>query len=190
MKVNVFEGARRVSLLLSALAVLIAFGLAANADPYLTSYYRLYEPGGPLIAANSECNSPGAAVDFFQTRTTSGRDVGINMCLVAEQLAMDDGTTQGLIKLPPARDGKSSWAYAGSDAVEQYKRQIEERFVLPPDENRKLDEQLDSKRWESWKSIAIGLAVTLIVFWLAVAAVGWTVRGFLGIPRGMDSRQP
>jgi hypothetical protein len=58
---------------------------------------------------------------------------------------------------------------------------------------RKEDEaRLNKKWWESWRS-AYGQRFAamlggLIALWIFSLAMGWIVRGFLGIPRGMDLR--
>ncbi|HFF6210444.1 TPA: hypothetical protein ACGCHH_000356 [Stenotrophomonas maltophilia] len=188
MQINVFEGARRISLLLSALAVVVAIWLAAISNPYVTANYRIYQPGAPIVSAGAACREQGSAEVHFETTTPKSRHVWVNVCLMAEQLAMDDGTTQGFIPLPPGPNGKPSWAYAGSEAVAQYKERIERSFVLPADEGQKLDTQFEAKRRKEWRDISVGLVGTLLVFWLGVTAVGWIVRGFAGIPRGQDSR--
>jgi len=99
---------------------------------------------------------------------------------------MDDGTLQGFIPLPPGPNGKPSWAHSYSPAVKAYERDIESNFRLPYDEGSKADR--DSKRLKDWKNVAIGLVIFLLGFWLVVAAIGWIVRGFMGIPRGKDAR--
>jgi hypothetical protein len=56
---------------------------------------------------------------------------------------------------------------------------------------RKEDEELLNKKWwESWRSTyGQGFAVMLgglLALWIFSMSMGWIVRGFLGIPRGMD----
>lgn len=188
MQINVFEGARRISFLLSALAVVVAIWLAASSDPLVTANYRIYQPGTPIVSAGPDCHEQGSTEVYLKTTTPKSRKVWVNVCLMAEQLAMDDGTAKSFIPLPPGTNGKPSWAYAGSEAVAQYKERIKRSFVLPADEGQKLDTQFEVKRRKEWRDISVGLAGTLLVFWLGVAAVGWIVRGFAGIPRGQDSR--
>jgi hypothetical protein len=52
--------------------------------------------------------------------------------------------------------------------------------------------RLNEKWWESWRSTyGQGLAVMLgglLALWIFSVSMGWIVRGFLGIPSGMDSR--
>ena len=58
---------------------------------------------------------------------------------------------------------------------------------------RKEDQlRLNEKWWESWRSTyGQGLAIMicgLALLWIFSLAMGWIVRGFLGIPHGADSR--
>ncbi len=58
---------------------------------------------------------------------------------------------------------------------------------------RKEDQiRLNEKWWESWRSAyGQGLAIMIGGFaalWIFSLAMGWIIRGFLGIPHGMDSR--
>jgi hypothetical protein len=52
--------------------------------------------------------------------------------------------------------------------------------------------RLNDKWWESWRSThGQGMAVMLgglLALWIFSMAMGWIARGFLGIPRGMDSK--
>jgi hypothetical protein len=56
--------------------------------------------------------------------------------------------------------------------------------------SKQEEERLNKKWWESWRSIyGQGLAVMLgglLALWIFSVSMGWIVRGFLGIPRGMD----
>jgi hypothetical protein len=70
---------------------------------------------------------------------------------------------------------------------------FDERKVHSAFKIRKEDEaRLNAKWWETWRSAyGQGLAAMLgglIALWIFTLAMGWIVRGFLGIPRGMDSK--
>jgi hypothetical protein len=58
--------------------------------------------------------------------------------------------------------------------------------------NEEEDTRLNQKWWESWRSAyGQGLAVMLgglIALWIFSLAMGWIVRGFLGIPLQRDTR--
>lgn len=188
MQINIFEGARRVALLLAVIVFLVTVGLAFNATPYITANFSIEGPGEPLVATSVECDPQSSSQVSFDSTTPKGRSVWIRICLVADQLAMEDGTTQGFIQLPPGPDGKPSWNYNYSPAVQAYEKVIRSTFQLPADEGIKADRDFEAKRFKHWKNVATGLALFLLAFWTIVSAIGWIVRGFMGIPRGKDAR--
>ena len=70
---------------------------------------------------------------------------------------------------------------------------FDERKINSAFKIRKEDEaRLNEKWWESWRSTyGQGLAIMiggLVSLWFFSLAMGWIVRGFLGIPHGADSR--
>jgi hypothetical protein len=58
--------------------------------------------------------------------------------------------------------------------------------------SKQEEERLNKKWWESWRTtFGQGLAAMfggLAALWVLSIAMGWIVRGFLGIPDGMDSK--
>lgn len=189
MQINVFEGARRIAVLMSAIAVIVGVSVAATTEPYVVSRFNIYGPDEAMVATSVDCEIGGSAEVSFEAETPKGRSTWVRICLVAEQLAMDDGSTVSVVKLPAGSNGKPSWNYSASPSVDRYKKNIQSAFKFPNDEGNKADLQFEAKRREAWMDIAKVLAITLVVFWLAVAAIGWIVRGFAGIPRGKDSRK-
>lgn len=187
MRINIFEGARRVAFLVSGIAVLVAAGMAFNTEPYIVTDFRITGPGETPVATSMDCDFSSPELSFEAT-TPKGRKTWVNVCLVADQLAMDDGTTQGFVRLPDGADGKPSWAYGTSPLIEPYKKSVQASFRLPRADGIKADQRFEAKLREGWVDIAKGLAITMLVFWLGVAAIGWIVRGFAGIPRGKDAR--
>ncbi len=70
---------------------------------------------------------------------------------------------------------------------------FDERTIQAAFKIRKEDQvRLNNQWWESWRSAyGQGLAVMiggLAALWVFSLAMGWIVRGFLGIPSKMDSR--
>jgi len=70
---------------------------------------------------------------------------------------------------------------------------FDESKILAAFKTRKEDQvRLDEKWWESWRSAyGQGLAAMfggLIALWIFSQAMGWIIRGFLGIPFGTDSK--
>lgn len=70
---------------------------------------------------------------------------------------------------------------------EQVKKRVAD-FQIPPADNDYIDSQV---RWNMFKdagTLLLQMLATLLGFWVFVWAVGWVVRGFMGIPRGQDTR--
>ena len=70
---------------------------------------------------------------------------------------------------------------------------FDESKILAAFKTRKEEQvRLDEKWWESWRTAyGLGLAIViggLATLWIFSMAMGWIVRGFLGVPRGMDSK--
>ncbi|HEL5400331.1 TPA: hypothetical protein UOJ25_000409 [Stenotrophomonas maltophilia] len=188
MQINIFEGARRLALLVSLLAVVGAVALGASVSQYTTGNYRLYAPGDKLIATPESCDEPGSRLAMLDAATPKGRAVSISLCLVSMAFAQPDGTILNLVPYHREANGTYWGGEPYSQEVQGYVERLNSEFLLPPDEGNKLDLQYEKRRNSEWKSIAIGLALFLAVFWIGVVAVGWIVRGFAGIPRGKDSR--
>lgn len=59
---------------------------------------------------------------------------------------------------------------------------------LPEEDAEKVRAIVSDRKMEYYAK-AVGITiVSLGVYWLAILAIGWIVRGFLGIPRGQDCR--
>ena len=73
-----------------------------------------------------------------------------------------------------------------SEPVETYTKQVANSFTFTAEQERVMDKQSSHLRWKS-----IGEAGGILVGWLVSLGlgawvVGWIVRGFFGIPTGMD----
>lgn len=188
MQINIFEGARRLAVLASVLAVVTAVALGSSVTSSAYGSYRIYSPRAQLIATPKQCDEPGSRLDVFSAETPKGRSATISLCLVSMAFPDKSGSVENLVPYRTNADGMVWGAQSYSPEVDSYLGEIRRDFTLPDDEGKKLDRQYDEGRNSQWLSIAAGLAVFLAVFWLGVAAIGWIVRGFAGIPRGKDAR--
>lgn len=81
------------------------------------------------------------------------------------------------------------WGAASySSEVSEYERQLEKRFILAPRDEEFAEKEFSRRYWREIKEGIGYLAIGLAIFGGFVWAVGWIVRGFVGIPRGMDKR--
>ena len=133
MKINIFEGARRVSLLVGACWVLGCIVYAVTNRPEPKSWEIL-----PIVK--------------------------------------QEVPTQN--SYPSMSDEELMTAY---QKAKNSKRVPD--WDLPDD----LKEKANSSE-QHWKNVSATLFAGLAVGWALVAAIGWIVRGFMGIPRSKDAR--
>jgi hypothetical protein len=81
------------------------------------------------------------------------------------------------------------WGAASySSEISDYERKLEDRFKLSVNDEERLKKEISQRYHENWMSGLGYLVVGLAIFAGVVWAIGWIVRGFLGIPHGMDRR--
>ena len=184
MAINIFEGSRRIALLTAVLATLGTLAVLINQDPYVSINYSIAHPDGTFQRETEDCPSD-AGKDYFTTETRSGKRVSIDLCL----LTMSFGD-KGEHLVPYKRDEKGMvWgAPSYSTEVSEYEKKLENRFSLSPEDNEFASKEISRRHWKSVEEGLLYLAIGLAIFGAFVSAVGWIVRGFLGIPRGMDRR--
>lgn len=183
MRINVFEGARRVALIFAVIVTIVVVLIAATKDPYFSVDYRVAGPDSSPIRTTERCPLE-ARRHFFTTKTPRGRPVSITLCLSAMSFG-----EERLVPYKIDESGMIWGATAYSPEVDAYERDLEDSFTFSRLDAQWADSEI-SKLYEEHLLHALGgLAVALAVFWVLVWAVGWVVRGFAGIPRGRDSRQ-
>jgi hypothetical protein len=91
--------------------------------------------------------------------------------------------------IPYKIDEKGIWgASTFTNEIREYQRTLEGRFKLSLHDEDVLTNELSQSYRENWTSGLGYLIAGLTVFACVVGAIGWIVRGFLGIPLGMDKR--
>lgn len=295
MKLNVFEGARRIALALGALWVVGCLAYAVLAEPYASATFAIPGPGEPPVKAERCADDDATA--YTTTKTSKGHSVGISLCFTAhtaedgrrlipytvapweaarrtldevsgrpseeQQLTPDalypalreadaKGDTDSARKLAAliqalrTADKHAVWivtnegkrgsaefdatakAYrearsdvaramkAASDAkalplwsqapevkrparvwlmnekysseVLKYTREAADRFAVGASDMEGLEKVRSQALFDQWKLALQVLFGGLAFGWALMAATGWIIRGFLGIPRGQDAR--
>jgi len=293
MKLNVFEGARRIALALGALWVVGCIAYAVFAEPYAAATFAIPGPGEPPVKAERCADDDATA--YTTTKTSKGHSIGISLCFTAHTaedgrrlvpytaapweddrrtLEEVSGTPNNERQLTPAalhsalfeadakgdtdrarklakliqalrtgekhavwivtnkekrgseefeftarayREAKDDIARAmkaATDAkalplwtqapevkrrvwmmnekysgeVSKYTRETTERFTIGAKDMEGLEALRSHALFEQWKLAVQVLAGGLVFGWVLMAATGWIVRGFMGIPRGRDSR--
>lgn len=183
MKLNIFSGARRLALLLAALVSVLALGITAFHEPKVAPRYTVTAPNAPFLRTNEWCSND-AALHFFEAPDPSGDSVHVTLCLPSVS------STGG--EAEPRRYKINSkgviWAAANNSTdLLTYQEALERRFRLTPSLLEPVAAENAEMYWQQWRTTLLYLPIGLGVFWLLVTAVGWVVRGFVGIPHGKDS---
>lgn len=61
-------------------------------------------------------------------------------------------------------------------------------LILPADEIKEVEERVKAQRWSDIKEAGLHLALSTALWFAFMKAVGWIVRGFMGVPAGQDHR--
>ncbi|CAN5858733.1 hypothetical protein BH11PSE8_BH11PSE8_26940 [soil metagenome] len=245
MRVNMFEGARRISLALGVLWVGGCVAYAVFAEPYASMTFAVSGPGERPVRAE-ECGRDDAT-HYISARTLAGKSIGVTLCFTAHKaddgrmlvpyaiktvsVRMPDGTTvenvpEGLSRAdllarlkksgydtskldaaaasaPAGRASEPLWKQAPeaparlrywtmgeryATDVTSYAQGVGAGFAMSAEDAREAEKRLWDARLRQWKEAAQVMFGGLVIGWLLIAVVGWIVRGFLGIPRGKDSR--
>lgn len=181
---NIFEGSRRFAYLAGGLATAGTLIYAITYDPYISINYSISQPQASFQRIKESCPTEAGRA-FFTTTSQSGTPVSIDLCL----LTMEFGDNKKQL-VPYKVDEKNMvWGAASySSEVSAYEKQLEGRFAIPAEDNAWVEEEKSRRYWGNWKESLRNLGIGLAIFAGFVWAIGWIVRGFMGIPHGMDRK--
>ncbi len=186
---NIFEGSRRI-LKVIYIGIVIGFGIAAlYIKPVAYLRYQIDSPTSVPMRIDNECPD-GSTTELLYLWTKKNTHTNVLLCFTSSTFKeVKTGKDIQLIPYKYDPEKKQTWGGAPySEEVYAYKQSVKKSFTLPP-----MDEELADKRYWPlfFKEAAVGfgfmcllLAATWGFFW----TVGWVVRGFMGIPRGKDSK--
>lgn len=180
---NIFEGARRVALVVAGIGVMGGVASALSDTPYASVSYEVATFGAQPVAIDSCPFSAHNALFSERREASNGKEYTFEICFKAE----------------PADDGRQLIAYEkvgdrinmnddGSLEVLQYIAKVAARLPQTTEEAEKMGNQLRIEKVKQVFMGLLGVAAGLAFFWVFVAVVGWIVRGFMGIPSGLDKR--
>jgi len=184
MRINIFEGARRIALIFAALTTIVVLLVTGTSDPYLSVDYHVSRPDLPPVRTDEPCPT-SAGRHYFSTNTPNDHSVGIDLCLLTMPFGKD---SEQLVPYKIDQAGMVWGAASYSSEVDVYEREIEKRFALSSSDAQWADQEISKRYRKNWLQSLSYLAIGLVVFWVLVWCIGWIVRGFAGIPRGKDSR--
>jgi hypothetical protein len=182
MKINVFEGARRVAKLLGGLWAIGCLSFAIFAEPYSRIIYAVPSLNAPPVLVE-KCFDEDAT-EYVSPRTPDGRSVNVLLCFVAHT------SNSGELLVPYADAGNGKVWMAGRYATEvsQYTKAVRQNFQLSAEGIEAANARRRTAMFEQWKDALLFLIGGMVAGWAFVVATGWIVRGFMGIPKGQDFR--
>ena len=163
MAINIFEGARRIALLLGGGAAVITVLVAFNTDAYYHATYSLAAPNAPFRKTDGGCPSEGRTI-YFDHQTSSGKEVSVTVCLEPMTFTNKNKEETELIPYRTDADGMTWGARTYSSEISTYETQVKKRFTMTAtDEEVSIKEA--AKKWRSQFAEAMGyLAFGLAIF--------------------------
>lgn len=180
MALNVFSGARRIALVIGAVVVGAWIDSIFSYDQSTTLNYTVYLPDKPP-ELDGLC---AGEVYRYRIRTTlSGAETGVRLCFFSGT----DDAGEIVLAVSKISHGKYAFSPVTSATAAEYVENYANRFEIDAAGSEKAEVMQKKVRDELYEKIGRG-PLLLLGGWLVVAAIGWVVRGFFGIPRGMDAR--
>jgi hypothetical protein len=180
MAVNIFEGARRIAIVLGALWALGCGAAIIWFSPYLRLDYEASQPGTrPIRVAANYCTSTERPIAVVNP---AGHRITGSICFRTEW--------NGQEAVVPYEVRGAGVVSAGPNTpeVQSYATRVRDSLNVSASELEALDREWSDRWWENakmWFEVGAG---GLVLGWLFISLIGWIVRGFLGIPSGRDSR--
>jgi len=193
MAINVFEGGRRVSILLSV-ALILGFSV------YTLKHYNEYPPYIPVIYVPTdsvedvmirmeECPPLSFMTPEIKMETKNGTVATVYLCRA-------DSEYEEVIALAKEADRKG--------VREIQDRAVQRHVALyehSPMETAQIKAAfVEDEKWvdDQWLPVLLKnhlgplvgfVSISLLFLWVFTWIIGWNVRGFMGIPRGQDKKE-
>lgn len=185
LRINAFEGARRVLLLLLIFWTIGVVAVTWERTPYIAASFSVNAANAPPVRMKEDdyCNHSDAEKKLSR-HTKSGKRVSVTLCFKSQELA--DRRAVIPYKVDPA--GRWWGNASHTDDVTRYIASYGDRFQLTDDMDKWVEQRWRDERWSQVKEGVLFLFGGWMCLWLLGAVIGWIVRGFAGIPTGKDSR--
>jgi hypothetical protein len=177
VRANVFEGARRILVVIQVLWVVFVFAMAfviAN-DARVEIYSdRIPHQKVPVMRLDGapECDSNNGDVSEMAFRTTR-RGTGVNLILCYR-------TLRTVVAAMPERASESP--RSNEEASDNYARQYAEKEQLTPEMESRADSLRLRQRFATAGYAVLAAAGGWFVLWLLGTVIGWVARGFIAPP--------
>jgi hypothetical protein len=181
--VNVFEGSRRIALVVKVAWVIVVGLIAYSVSPDVRLTFATMHPNDPFTIADEHCDVGSDAIEWV-TRRLDDKSIFVQLCFRSRMFESNETPL-----VPYRSNNDTMWGNDPySTQVTTYTRARAQRFSLMGPH-----EDVARAAWNAERTKNILIAVLFALGgWVALsvlqALVGWIVRGFLGIPRGHDRR--
>jgi hypothetical protein len=201
MAFNIFEGARRISKIVAAIWIIGwivgAYYTYESVKPTVNVTYKITGFKETPIRIMEEC-SPDSIMNYVDMKTKSGTKVLVKLCRekprISELMALAKNLEEeGDIKLAGRALDKIYNLFISKKPNSTEIAQLE-AALAKADANGDTDEAWIDNQGKSLVQKQIGreamVAIGSILFlWVFTWAIGWIVRGFMGIPKGQDNKE-
>lgn len=187
---NIFEGSRRIAKITAALWTAGCFIYTfIGISPTVSASYEVSNFGS--VPTLSQSCPDDAAVNYapsYSNKTTNGTYVWVHLCFLPVD-GFSGSKSSRLIpyKVDPVTN-KLWGADKHSSEVAAYTDTVVKSFKLPESDFAEFDAKSRSAWWRDFFSTMGVLVGGLALLWGCTSAVGYVVRGFMGIPMKADSR--
>ena len=182
---NIFEGSRRVALLIKVLWVAAVLFIAYSQSPSVSITFATMHPTGPFEISDSDCEVGSDGIEYKTLSLPDGRSIFGTLCFKS----MWFESTQK--RLVPYKTGEGGTVWGNdrySNDVMNYQRARAEGFVFTPAMREAAEKEWSKTRTKNIQNTFLFVVGGWIVLSIIQFGIGWIVRGFMGIPRGKDRR--
>ncbi|HKE87609.1 MAG TPA: hypothetical protein VKB50_27820 [Vicinamibacterales bacterium] len=181
---NIFEGSRRIALLLKVLVGACGLFITFLQTPYVRLQYDTHGPDQPFVLTTGSCDVFNDASEYITRSLANGQEVSVALCFRAQSF---ESSQQKLV--PYKSEGGQIWGNSESSAdVTAYAKRRAENFRLSIADQKAAQSELSRQRWTSYRNGALYTIGAVIALTTLQLLIGWIVRGFLGIPWRHDRR--
>jgi hypothetical protein len=164
MRFNIFEGARRIALIIGSLVVAVTLFALFENPPVVSNQYWFVQPNGAFIRTQESCLLDSDRHQFA-SKTSKGESVPVTLCLPSRG-------SDNPLEYEVSRITDPLSAYYSDRAYEKEKRTLQDRFKLSASDEEALKKETSQRYLKHWLS---GLG------YLALGEIEWVKR----LPAGL-----
>jgi hypothetical protein len=201
MKINMFEGARRITKLIAVLWVVGMCIYIFTWNPHIHAYFHVDSSGSEsirVVKQKSDCAEHDAREDKYWQQTINGTDFTLTLCfkrISASEFLADIAPVQSPVIEEVQNNPKKSTLVTNPAILAElngetlsYRKKVTDNFKPSKADEDWIDSEVWPARWKNIKESSLwiigGVAFLYIFSW----CVGWIIRGFAGIPLGHDRK--